>query len=170
MKTFYETATHMLQYACEQKPMILSKAIALVKSELFTFLDPRVFPYESEPHNVYMVSKFGSQGEPHTLTALCNIVSLLIDHTAEMFDVSKEKMLETMNATYVNKNHDYGCLWEKEIYENGIFPLFLRLNEKIGRVENLSKSEPKVSDEKIKDTLLDICNYCVITYMAICKS
>jgi hypothetical protein len=59
---------------------------------------------------------------------------------------------------YMMKAADYGT---EPVEETGIVGLFVRLHDKVHRVLNLSGDGMaiKVSDENLKDTLLDIANY-----------
>lgn len=70
-----------------------------------------------------------------------------------------------MIKTYVAKNHDYGNSFDKSLDEFGVDASLVRMNDKMNRLKTLSKNESKVKDESIKDTLLDLANYCIMTYM-----
>ena len=44
----------------------------------------------------------------------------------------------------------------------------IRLSDKLERFKTLSKSnQPLINDESMKDTLLDLANYAIMTYMEI---
>ena len=70
-----------------------------------------------------------------------------------------------MIKTYVAKNHDYGNSFDKSLDEFGVDASLVRMNDKTNRLKTLSKNESKVKDESMKDTLLDLANYCIMTYM-----
>lgn len=77
------------------------------------------------------------------------------------------KILEEMNELYARKNHDYGdsfhLLWEEE----GIAMARIRLGDKFSRFKTLSRSnkEQQVMDESLRDTLIDLANYAIMTVM-----
>ena len=58
------------------------------------------------------------------------------------------------------KNNDYGCSYE----DFGLLGIIVRLNDKINRIKVIinKKTEQKVKDENIKETINDLYNYCVI--------
>lgn len=60
------------------------------------------------------------------------------------------------------KNHDYNNSFDKTINEYGDVAYFLRLEDKLNRLKNLTKKEAKVKDEAIEDTLKDIVGYTLL--------
>lgn len=72
---------------------------------------------------------------------------------------------EELNALYERKNHDYGdsfhLTWEKF----GAVMAAIRLEDKLQRFETLIRSESKVRDESIRDTLMDLANYSIMAVM-----
>ena len=52
--------------------------------------------------------------------------------------------------------------WDKTINEYGDVAYFLRLEDKLNRLKNLTKKEAKVKDEAIEDTLKDIVGYTLL--------
>lgn len=78
------------------------------------------------------------------------------------------KITEEMNALYVKKNHDYGDSFHDTFNKLGIVSSVTRLYDKMNRLVSLtSKHEQLVNDESIRDTLIDIANYSVMTIMEI---
>ena len=69
-----------------------------------------------------------------------------------------------MLNTYVAKNHDYGDSFSKSFEEFGLISSIIRLSDKLNRLKKLKDSTAKV-DESIRDTLLDMANYCILTIM-----
>ncbi len=69
---------------------------------------------------------------------------------------------EVLNKAYESKNSDYGdsfSILRKE-FPNAIL---IRLGDKYQRLKTLkSGKEQRVLGESIKDTLLDIANYCIM--------
>lgn len=70
-----------------------------------------------------------------------------------------------MVDTYTRKNHDYGNSFEQSLDKFGLVASVVRMGDKMNRIESLMKKEAKVKDESIKDTLLDLANYAIMTVM-----
>lgn len=86
---------------------------------------------------------------------------------------SVEKFTEitsNMAKTYAAKNHDYGNSFEQSLDKFGLVASIVRLGDKMNRIESLTKKEAQVKDESIKDTLLDMANYAIMTVMWMDKS
>ena len=79
--------------------------------------------------------------------------------------ITFEEILETMLHTYKAKNADYGNSFDKTLNEFGLVASVVRLNDKMERIKSLIKSDAKVLDEKIDDTLLDMANYAILTLL-----
>ena len=76
------------------------------------------------------------------------------------------EIVKGMIETFVKKNHDYGNSFERSCNEEGLAAARIRLGDKWLRFKKLSKGEEAlVKDESIRDTLLDMANYCVMTVM-----
>lgn len=64
----------------------------------------------------------------------------------------------------LKKGHDYGQCFEFSMADYGLLSPIVRFRDKLGRLENLLKvKESKVDDESIRDTILDLGNYCILT-------
>ena len=76
-----------------------------------------------------------------------------------------KSVTEELNALYERKNHDYGdsfhLTWEKF----GAVMAAIRLEDKLQRFETLIRAESKVHDESIRDTLMDLANYSIMSVM-----
>lgn len=70
-----------------------------------------------------------------------------------------------MAKTYAAKNHDYGNSFEQSCDKFGIIASVVRLGDKMNRIESLTTKEAEIKDESIKDTLLDLANYAIMTVM-----
>lgn len=70
-----------------------------------------------------------------------------------------------MAKTYAAKNHDYGNSFEQSCDKFGIIASVVRLGDKMNRIESLVTKKAEVKDESIKDTLLDLANYAIMTVM-----
>lgn len=76
----------------------------------------------------------------------------------------------SMIQTYQAKNQDYGNSFEKSLDKFGLIASVIRLNDKMNRIESLSRTEAKVVDESIADTLLDLANYAIMTVIWLRKN
>lgn len=75
---------------------------------------------------------------------------------------------EKMASVFIAKNKDYGNSFEKSIDEEGYVAFQVRANDKLNRFKSiLLNKKQEVNDESIKDTLLDLANYCIMCSMKI---
>nr|DAE05502.1 MAG TPA: Nucleotide modification associated domain 1 [Siphoviridae sp. ctLOE2] len=82
-----------------------------------------------------------------------------------MTKITKENMQKAHDEllqTFVNKNADYGNSFESSLEEYGLIAALIRMEDKMGRLRTLIKSEAKVKDESISDTLRDLSNYALM--------
>lgn len=88
---------------------------------------------------------------------------LLIPLTdADRFRSVTDKML----AIFKQKNHDYGNSFEQSLFEEGLAAARIRMGDKWNRFKQLSKGEEAlVKDESLRDTLIDMANYAIMTVM-----
>lgn len=71
---------------------------------------------------------------------------------------------EYLNQLYAQKNHDYGDSFHKTFVEEGMAMPRIRLGDKFQRFKTLTlNSDQQVKDESIRDTLLDLANYAIMT-------
>ena len=74
-----------------------------------------------------------------------------------------KNLTNKMSETYERKNHDYGDSFNKSLDKFGLIASVVRMNDKMERIESLMNKEALVKDESIKDTLLDLANYSIMT-------
>ena len=84
----------------------------------------------------------------------------LSDNVEQFMDITNN-----MVKTYAAKNHDYGNSFDQSLDKFGLVASVVRLGDKMNRIESLTKKEAQVKDESIKDTLLDMANYAIMTVM-----
>lgn len=73
---------------------------------------------------------------------------------------------EELNDLYKRKNHDYGDSFHQTWLEEGFAMSRIRLSDKLNRFKKLSKGDAvQVDDESIRDTLIDLANYAIMTVM-----
>ena len=83
-----------------------------------------------------------------------------------MMDTTFEMVIAEMLNTYKKKNADYGNSFAETIQEFGFIPAVARINDKLKRVKNMVKgNDMNIKDESMRDNLMDIANYCVLTIM-----
>lgn len=83
---------------------------------------------------------------------------------------NRHKMLcNFIHEMYRRKNHDYGDSFHQSYVEEGIVTARFRIGDKFNRFKQLSKNpdSQQVKDESIKDTLLDLANYAIMTVLEI---
>ena len=83
----------------------------------------------------------------------------------ETFRAITNKMCNTFEV----KNHDYGDSFHKLFEECGMIYAYGHMAEKLERVKSLMKDDAKVNGEGMKDSLLDLANYAILTVMEIEK-
>ena len=76
-----------------------------------------------------------------------------------------------LNDLYARKNHDYGDSFHQTFVEEGLAMARIRLGDKFSRFKTLSSISPtnstqqQVTAESIRDTLLDLANYAIMTVL-----
>lgn len=77
-----------------------------------------------------------------------------------------KQICDELNALYAKKNHDYGDSFHLSFVEEGMAMARIRLGDKLNRFKALSRNgEQKVTDESIRDTLIDLANYAIMTIL-----
>lgn len=75
-------------------------------------------------------------------------------------------LCKELNRLYEQKNHDYGDSFHQTFVEEGMAMVRIRLSDKLNRFKTLSRGgEQKVNDESIRDTLIDLANYAIMTVL-----
>lgn len=74
-----------------------------------------------------------------------------------------EAICKELNDLYARKNHDYGNSFHASYTEDGLLMAKIRIGDKYNRFKSLIKSDQKVKEESIRDTLIDMANYCIMT-------
>lgn len=75
-----------------------------------------------------------------------------------------------MYDTFKAKNHDYGNSFSELFAECGMTYAYGHMAEKLKRVKSLMSDEAKVKGESMRDSLLDIANYAILTIMELDKT
>lgn len=86
------------------------------------------------------------------------------DITPDELNEAHAKICDGLRDLRMKKGHDYGQCFEFSMADYGLLSPVVRFRDKLGRLENLLKvKESKVEDESIRDTILDLGNYCILT-------
>lgn len=64
---------------------------------------------------------------------------------------------------FESKNKEYGNAFQDSVKKYGLIAALTRMNDKFNRIETLMLSEDEPSHESLKDSLLDLSNYCLLT-------
>lgn len=87
----------------------------------------------------------------------------------DQYEKHKE-ICDTLNETYIQKNKAYGNSFTDTFEKLGVISAVTRITDKYNRLVNLATNpNVDIGDESIKDTLLDMANYCIMTYMELDK-
>ena len=88
---------------------------------------------------------------------------------------------QELHDLYTRKNHDYGDSFHETYLEEGLAMARIRLSDKLNRFKTLSRASQDISsghamvfdkdfaqhvaDESLRDTLIDLANYAIMTVM-----
>lgn len=79
------------------------------------------------------------------------------------FDIHMD-ICHDLNALYQRKNHDYGDSFGEFFAEFGLISTCMRLTDKLKRLKSFAQNgKYKVTDESVRDTLMDLANYSIMT-------
>lgn len=134
----------------------------------------------SSTGRIVIRDKFGNPKyvEPYEFNTYFTTTFQVNDSSNELVE-SFKSITSKMAETYEKKNHDYGDSFDKSLDKFGLIASVVRMGDKMNRIESLinksiqNPAYPSVSvkdvnlvkDESIKDTLLDLANYAIMTVM-----
>lgn len=76
------------------------------------------------------------------------------------------RICQEMNDLYKRKNMDYGDSFHKSYLEEGMAMPKIRIGDKFNRFKTLSRQKAQmVKTETLRDTLIDLANYAIMTIM-----
>lgn len=91
-------------------------------------------------------------------------MSMPIDYNNEPHPF--EKITQKMFETYLRKNKDYGNSFDQSLDKWGLSVAAIRLGDKLNRFESFVKNKSfEVKDESVRDTLMDLSCYSIMTIM-----
>lgn len=77
-----------------------------------------------------------------------------------------EDVTTELRNIYDAKNRDYGNSFSESFREEGMAMVRIRIGDKFNRLKNLTRgAQQRVKDESVRDTLLDLANYAIMTIM-----
>lgn len=83
-----------------------------------------------------------------------------------MSKIERHKAIcEEIHALYQKKNHDYGDSFHLSFLEEGMAMPRIRLGDKLNRFKTLSKNDQAMVGESMRDTLIDLANYAIMTVL-----
>ena len=86
--------------------------------------------------------------------------------TPEEKVLAHKDICDSINKLYEQKNHDYGDSFHQTFMEEGMAMPRIRLGDKFSRFKTLTlTNEQRVKDESIRDTLIDLANYAIMTVL-----
>lgn len=85
-----------------------------------------------------------------------------MNHTIE----KHKSICAELTDIYERKNNDYGNSFHQTFLEEGMAMPRIRIGDKFRRFAQLTKnSKQNIPEESIRDTLLDLANYAIMTVM-----
>lgn len=75
------------------------------------------------------------------------------------------KICNALTNLYAAKNADYGDSFGKGYREYGMVMPCIRLEDKLNRIKSLRGRHAQVQDESLRDTLMDLANYAIMTIL-----
>lgn len=77
-----------------------------------------------------------------------------------------ERICTELNELYAAKNKDYGDSFHESYVDYGLVMAAIRLGDKYNRMKTLVKAKDAAyKGESIRDTLIDLANYAIMTVM-----
>ena len=84
-----------------------------------------------------------------------------------------KEITSEMKNIYEIKNKNYGNSFSEQFKEYGLTSVCIRLDDKIRRLKSLNKQmisgNVNVDDESVRDTLVDLANYAILTVIELDK-
>ena len=91
-------------------------------------------------------------------------------YKSEQLIQEHKEVCEKLNEIYTQKNRAYGNGFGETYADLGIISAVTRMSDKFNRLKTLAKNaDISQGDESIADTLLDLANYAIMTYMEVMR-
>jgi len=105
------------------------------------------------------ISKFNIEiNELNIRNILFKICWLSLSHFLYKKLLNYDETIKICRDIFIKKNKDYG----NAFVDYNVIGILVRMGDKINRIDNLKNNKPKVVDENIDDTFLDLFNYSVL--------
>ena len=114
----------------------------------------------------YRMEHYGFTSDPVGVLAKPSAFTKKSTGDADAFRDITNGMYDTFKA----KNHDYGNSFSELFAECGMTYAYGHMAEKLKRVKSLMSDEAKVNGESMRDSLLDLANYAILTIMELDKT
>lgn len=72
-------------------------------------------------------------------------------------------LCRALSELYARKNADYGSSFAESFEKWGMVSPLIRIGDKYNRLVSLAKNPQQVNDESVRDTLIDLANYALMT-------
>ena len=97
------------------------------------------------------------------------MIELIVDpEKASNKILSHKTLCDNLHDTYIIKNRAYGDSFGETYRKLGIISAITRMSDKWNRLMTLATNRDiDENDESIRDTLMDLANYCLMTVMEI---
>lgn len=79
------------------------------------------------------------------------------------FETKITNITTDLADTLIAKNHDYGNSFGDLIKEYGNLAMLIPIKNKVNRLDTLIKTDGKVKNESIEDTLRDLAGYAILS-------
>jgi hypothetical protein len=127
-----------------------------------------IIVFNNDDNNLRNITTGTTYSSLHDINKIKECLEPITDEFSiyNTFETDSFKLItDKLHDTYTRKNHDYGNSFDQSLDKFGLIAAVVRLGDKMNRIEKLSTSEAQVSGESIKDTLLDMANYAIMTVM-----
>ena len=137
------------------------KGVILEKAKLIREALELATDYGYEPSVSIIADKFEYSHEPLEVVSMYPPIQLTLDNVQ-----IHEKVCQELTETYEKKNADYGNSFANSLDKHGLIAGIVRMDDKMSRLISLnSKNEQQVMDESLRDTLMDLANYAIMSVM-----
>lgn len=122
--------------------------------------------WQSQRREKYRMEHYGCSLDPIDVLSKLSAFTEQPTGDADAFRDITNGMYDTFKV----KNHDYGNSFAELFKECGMTYAYGHLSEKLKRVKSLMSDEAKVKGESMRDSLLDLANYAILTIMELDKT
>ena len=96
-------------------------------------------------------------------------INMSVDNKKELRNEEIKKACDELAELLIKKNNDYGDSFAQQYSKYGLVSALIRMDDKMRRLENLSKVGNAEVNESIADTLLDLSGYSLLAYVEAMK-